>query len=353
MVKTFKRAALRAGQVFSVPTRVAESRWRKCRLAILCYHGIAIDDEHKWDPRLNISPEILESRFRMLRDGRYNVLALGEAVNRLYAGTLPPKSVAITFDDGCYDFYNRAYPLLRKYELPATVYLTTFYCYHPKPVFGMFCYYLMWKGRQTFPGGRLMDLPYEPDLSTEAGRMKAAADIVGLAEKRCADLAEKDALAEDLARQLGVDYQAVMGKRILQLMRPEEVAQLASEGLDVQLHTHRHRTPRDRGLFMREITDNRRSIREITGSDELKRHFCYPNGDIAPEFPAWLKEQDVISATTCKSGLASPDDDPLLLPRIVDTCGLNEHEFESWVSGVSEAAAIRLRIFGKSAARQT
>src|SRR5438270_4648124 len=176
MVKSFKRAALKAGQVFSMPSRVAESRWRQRRLAILCYHGVAIDDEHEWDPRFNISPEILERRLCMLRDRQYNILGLGEAVKRLYDGTLPPKSVAITFDDGCYDFYNRSYPLLRKYKMPATVYLTTFYCQHPKPVFGMFCYYLMWKGRHTFRGGRLSDLSYEPGLSTEAGRMKAAGD---------------------------------------------------------------------------------------------------------------------------------------------------------------------------------
>jgi len=351
MIKSFKRTALRAGEVFSVSSRVADSRWRRRRLAILCYHGVAIDDEDQWDPRFTVSSEILERRLRLLRERSYNVLPLGEAVTRLYAGTLPPRSAAITFDDGCYDFYHRACPLLRKYDLPATVYLTTFYCYHPKPVFGMFCYYLMWKGRSTFPGGRLMDLPYEPDLATEAGRMEAAADIIASAEKRRLELAEKDAVAEELARQLGVDYQAVTGRRILQLMRPEEVAELARAGVDIQLHTHRHRTPRDRGLFMREIADNRRSIRDITGSDEGKQHFCYPNGDIAPEFPGWLNEQQVISATTCKSGLASPDDNPLLLPRVVDSCGLNEHEFESWVSGVSEAMAVPMRTLGQSAAR--
>jgi len=273
----------------------------------------------------------------VLRDERYTVLALGDAIRRLYDGTLPPRSVTITFDDGGYDFYCRAYPLLRKYELPATVYLTTFYCCHPKPIFGMFCYYLMWKGRHTFPGGRLMDLDYEPDLSSEAGRMKAAGAIVAAAKDR--EQAEKDAMAEELARQLRVDYQAIAEKRILQLMRPEEVGRIAQDGIDIQLHTHRHRTPRNRDLFLREIADNRRAIREMTGSDEHTRHFCYPSGDHAPEFLPWLREEKVISATTCESGLASPDSHPLLLPRIVDTCGLDESEFESWVSGVRAAIA--------------
>lgn len=337
MVKTVKRAVLKAGKVLSLQSRVASSQWRRSRLAILCYHAVSIEDEHEWDPRFNVSPGILESRFRMLREEHYNVLTLDEAVRRLYEGTLPPKSVAITFDDGSYDFYARAYPLLRKYDLPATVYLTTFYCYHPKPIFGMFCFYLMWKGRHTFPGGRLMHLDYEPDLSTEAGRMKAAADIVAAHQHR--ELAERDAVAEELARQLRVDYQAILGKRILQLMKPEEVAHIARDGFDIQLHTHRHRTPRDQNLFLREIADNRRSIRDMIGSDENTRHFCYPSGNHAPEFLPWLKEQRVVSATTCQSGLASPDCHPLLLPRIVDTCGLNDLEFESWISGVRSVVA--------------
>ena len=341
MVKTLKRAGLQAGKTFSVLSRVASSRWRQSRLAILCYHGVSIEDEHEWDPRFYVSAEILESRLRMLRDERYNVLPLAEAVKRLYDGTLPPRSVAITFDDGSYDFYCRALPLLRRYQMPATVYLTTFYCYHQRPIFGMFCYYLMWKGRQSFRGGPLMDLPYEPDLSTEAGRMKAAGDVIAAIEARRPDQAEKDAGAAELARQLGVDYRALVAKRFVHLMTPEEVTAIARQGIDVQLHTHRHRTPRDRDLFAREIADNRRAIREMTGSDEQTRHFCYPSGVYESEFLPWLAEQNVVSATTCESGLASAQNPPLLLPRIVDSCGLNDLEFESWVGGVSEAVTMR------------
>lgn len=342
MIKGIKKAVLQAGKFVALQPRVANSNWRGQRLAILCYHCISVDDEHEWDPRFTISPATLEQRFRLLRDERYNVLGLGEAVKRLYDGTLPPRSVAITFDDGGYDFYKQAWPLLRKFSFPATVYLTTFYCYHRKPIFGMLCYYLMWKGRNSFPGGRLKGLSYEPDLSTEASRMRAAAEVIAEAEGRGLRQEEKDAVAEELAGQLRVDFQAILDKRILQLMNPEEVAHLASEGLDIQLHTHRHRTPLDRDLFVRELLDNRRYIREMTGSDEHTTHFCYPSGVHMPEFLPWLTEQKVVSATTCESGLASVKSNPLLLPRIVDTSCLSELEFESWISGVSEAAKGRV-----------
>jgi peptidoglycan/xylan/chitin deacetylase (PgdA/CDA1 family) len=71
------------------------------------------------------SRRILEQRLGILRAGDYNVL-LGEALQRLFAKELPPRSVSITFDNGTYDFYKQAYPILKRYGFPVTVYQTTF-----------------------------------------------------------------------------------------------------------------------------------------------------------------------------------------------------------------------------------
>src|SRR5688572_28900359 len=96
-----------------------------------------------------MSAACLESRLRMLRDGGYNVLALGAAVDALSRGTLPPRSVVLTFDDGMYDFRVNAAPLLQRYGFPATVYLTTYYSDYQRPIFDVFCSYVLWKGRKS------------------------------------------------------------------------------------------------------------------------------------------------------------------------------------------------------------
>src|SRR5574341_792411 len=127
MLKPIKRVALQASRTLSLQRTWRDSGWRRGRLAILCYHGVALEDEHEWDPNFYMDAACLEGRFQMLMEGGYNVLPLGEAVRRLYEGALPPRSVAITFDDGSYDFCVKALPLLKKYGLPATVYLTTYY----------------------------------------------------------------------------------------------------------------------------------------------------------------------------------------------------------------------------------
>jgi hypothetical protein len=122
-------------------------------------------------------------------------------------------------------------------------------------------------------------------------------------------------------------------RRILHLMTPAEVAELAAQGVDFQMHTHRHRTPLDRDLFLREIRENRCRIRDITGATAAQ--FCYPCGSHQPEFLAWLKEADVCFATTCEPGLAAPDSEPLLLPRVVDHTSLSPIEFESCLAGLA------------------
>lgn len=306
---------------------------------ILCYHGVSFEDEHEWDAAYYVPAQLLEARLRFLRDRGYCVLPLGEALQRLYAGELPAKSVAITFDDGTSDFYLKAWPLLKRYEMPATVYLTTYYCGRQAPVFGMFCHYLMYKGRTSYRGGPLPLLKDRPDLTSPTGRKRAADTVVDSAERMGLPQKEKDALVRELAVALGVDYEALLARRILQLMNPSEVAQLAREGADIGLHTHRHRLPKDPGLLAKEIEDNRRAIREMIGDRPLV-HFCYPNGEYDLAMLPWLERQGIESATTCDSGLASMQTNRLLLPRIVDHSGLSGAEFEGWLSGLSEAPRI-------------
>ncbi len=352
MPKALKRGALRAFKTLGLFDAARNSQWRTDRLLILCYHGVSLDDEHEWDGAYYMSATAFEDRLRTLSEGGYSVLPLSEAVQRLYARTLPERSVVLTFDDGLSDFAQRAYPLLRKYGFPATVYLTTYYCRYNKPVFGMFCSYVLWKarGRIVDPEGLAGASRGERwDLRSDGGRAEAHRAILRYADEQGLSAEQKNDLAERLCRRLGVDYDALAAKRLLHLMTPEEVSALAREGVDFQLHTHRHRTPRDRALFLREIADNLAQLRDLTGSEAA--HFCYPSGVHRPEFLPWLEECGVVSATTCESKLASSDTSPLLLPRMVDTSNIAPVEFESWLTGVGGLLPRRSRGEGRMAPR--
>src|SRR5215204_6613459 len=108
MIRTVKQTALSTMRSAGLFDLAGRSRWRHDRLLILGYHGISQEDEHLWNPSLFVPPEHLASRMRFLRARRFNVIGLAEGLQRLRTGTLPPRSVAVTFDDGYVDFYRFA-----------------------------------------------------------------------------------------------------------------------------------------------------------------------------------------------------------------------------------------------------
>ncbi|HZQ70128.1 MAG TPA: polysaccharide deacetylase family protein [Terriglobales bacterium] len=328
--------ALRTSGAFRA---VRDSRWRRNRLLILCYHGVALDDEHLWRPRLYVPPHLLEQRFEILKRGGYSVLGLGEALQKLPAGKLPPRSVVLTFDDGGYDFYKLAHPLLKKYGFPATVYQTTYYSDYQAPIFNLVCSYILWQRRGSLlDKGREMGLAQPMDLRTELSRHRIVRVFVERAEAENLTGRQKNEIAKQLAKLLDVDYDAICARRLLHIMSPQEVTQIIAEGVDVQLHTHRHRTPENERLFRREIEDNRKSLPD---GGKLAQHFCYPSGVYREQFIPWLQAENVLSATTCDVALATRKSNPWLLPRFIDTAKRTDVEFESWVTGVGDLLAFR------------
>jgi len=309
---------------------VAGTGWRTSRLLILCYHGVSLRDEHQWNSGLYISRDQFARRLQVIQGSGYQVLPLAEGLRRLYANDLPPKALVITFDDGLFDFYAQAWPLLEKYKFPATVYLTTYYSEYNRPIFRLVCDYMMWLKRGTLieagPASKTID------LRTPESRANELAILDNSAKNNALSAREKDRLAQDLARSIGVDWDEILDARLLHIMNPREAAELARAGLDLQLHTHRHRTPREEAPFLRELDDNASRLQNITG--QRPAHFCYPSGVHYSGYPDWLKKWGVESAVTCEVGLATAGDNAMMLPRLCDHAGLTEIEFDGWLSGL-------------------
>lgn len=336
LLKRLKRGTLQAARTAGVLRRASRTSWRQRRLLILGYHGISAADEHLWDGELYMPPALLRERFTMLRDGGYRVLGLGEAIARLNAGTLPPRAVALTFDDGATDFRSVALPLLTEFGFPATVYLTTYYCQLQLPVFNTVLRYIFWKSRdRTLDSSGLTATPQRYSLGSPADRETAFIDILQYCTGRGMSGLEKGAIVGEAAARLQFDYDGLVRRRLLHLMSRDEVAALPRDLVDVQLHTHRHRVPLVGAAFETEIRENRRIISELTNSAVIT-HFCYPSGVTHAAFPGWLQQLGVTSATTCIPGLASGTSDPFLLPRLIDTVNTSALEFEGWLTGASQ-----------------
>jgi peptidoglycan/xylan/chitin deacetylase (PgdA/CDA1 family) len=61
---------------------------------------------------------------KFLRDNRYNVVGLDKVIEYLrHRRPVPPKTVAVTVDDGNIENYTYIYPILKKYNIPATIFV--------------------------------------------------------------------------------------------------------------------------------------------------------------------------------------------------------------------------------------
>jgi len=146
---------------------------------------------------------------------------------------------------------------------------------------------------------------------------------------------EKDVMLGDLSEQVGVDWDEFVASRSLQLMSPAELSSLDTALVDVQLHTHRHRTPRSEPMFAREVNDNIEALAAMGFPRAGRRHFCYPSGDADPAFFPWLEALGIASATTCEPAYVTRTTPLLNLPRVVDTMAVTDVEFRAWITGVA------------------
>lgn len=89
---------------------------------ILLYHRI---DNISDDPiMLCVAPECFEKHLIFLKEN-YKIISLKELSYKIISKTLKGNELAITFDDGYKDNFTKALPLLEKYNVPATIFVST------------------------------------------------------------------------------------------------------------------------------------------------------------------------------------------------------------------------------------
>lgn len=311
---------------------VGRSQWRTRRLAILCYHGVSKRDEHEWNNELYMPPELLRSRMALLAETGCTVVSLEDGLRRLREGTLPPRAVAITFDDGISDFQSHAWPILAERGFPGTVYLTSSYAVHQLPIFNLLCQYWLWQGRGhgTWDASGLgVNGRFDLNDANARGELVTALREHCRRDRLC--VVRRHDLALRLAHHLGVDPGPALAARQFVVMNGDELKDVATGGASVDLHTHRHRVPREREALVAELQINQDYIRRYTG--RTSRHFCYPSGVWWPELFSWLGAFGLESAVVGEKAYATAATERMQLPRFVDTCPVTPLEFRAWVTG--------------------
>ena len=89
-------------------------------VTVLIYHRFG---EDKY-PSTNITVDRFREQLEFLRNNNYQVVSLEQLVDSLKGGSrLPDRAVVITIDDGYRSVYTKAWPVLKQYGYPFTVFV--------------------------------------------------------------------------------------------------------------------------------------------------------------------------------------------------------------------------------------
>ena len=89
---------------------------------IIMYHSVSPKATH--GNMLAVTPGTFERQMSFLKRHHYNVVSLEELVSLIRdKKKIPAKTIAITFDDGYKNNYEFAFPILKKYNLPASIFV--------------------------------------------------------------------------------------------------------------------------------------------------------------------------------------------------------------------------------------
>ena len=294
----------------SIPSEGGQRRLARRKEAtarILYYHRVN-DDRNPFLPA--ITTALFEQQMRFLSK-HYTVVSLAELTRRL-AGGLARPVVAVTFDDGYQDNYHNASPILRKYDLPATIFLTTGTMDSREPLW----FERLAAGFQK-TSKAVLDVEIGPrnrfPLGTEAERLEANDAVFSIV--RTLPDSDRRQWLEMILQQLGVEEDGQLKDRMLTW---EQAREMHREKIDFGGHTvtHPFLSRMTGAQFTWEVAECKRRI-----ENELQiqvRHFAYPNGreeDFGPANKGLIRGAGYTAAVTTIWGTNYPATDLLELRR--------------------------------------
>lgn len=287
------------------------------RLTILMYHRVNPERDVLG---LSVSPGFFDRQLAFLAS-RFRVISLAESVAMLSNGIPAGNYVVITFDDGYRDNYDFAFPLLRKYGLPATIFVTV-----NALETGDFGWYSF--DRAILESRReSIDLTSFKlgmfDLRTRAKKEQAIFHLHQELKLCSHDI--RIAVCDHVVRELSENADA--GRERIMLSW-DEARQMQASGLvtiDSHTLTHPILTRVNRDTARDEIVRSKAIIEEKLGT--VVDLFAYPNGtraDYDDDIVEILKAGGYAAACTTAPGSVPDGADPYRLPRVDVTFGMCE-----------------------------
>lgn len=276
---------------------------RRNTLQVLNYHQVLT----VWDPLRPDEVTAAQFNLQMQWISQYfNPLPLSHALELQQQGKLPPRAVAITFDDGYENNVSVALPILTQWQVPATFFIASDFLDGG----------IMWNDRvietvRRWPGKALaaqwLGVPVLP-LSNDRERYEAT--LVLLRALKYLPFEERQAAVAKLCDV--TELPAMMMSR-------EQLQSLVDHQMEIGGHTCSHPilTQLSPERAAAEIDDNRRYLAGLL--EQTPVGFAYPNGQPGKDFDrstiALLQQSGYQYAVTTGHGVRGPQGDSYQIPR--------------------------------------
>lgn len=293
MSLAYATGLIRAGRAF----------WAKS-LTVVNYHRI--DDPHRKDfdsfkPNVSATPDDFNFQMDYLSKW-FNVISMQDLVQWLDGQKeLPSYAALITFDDGYLDNYTFAYPILRAYQFPALIFLTTEHIGTDLPFYwdmAAYCFHHTKRDQLTFPNGKIERWSNPQQLAQ--------------VEKRWIELmktlpqAEKTVYVQRLPETLNVSIPEGFFRKLM--MNWDQIREMQRGGIEFGAHTMHHpiltRIPLDE--VRAEVEGSKSRIEKELGEPALS--FAYPNGqssDLNDKIEKIVADSGIRAAFTLLNGPSS------------------------------------------------
>lgn len=307
---------------------------RQPRIIILSYHRV-VDDYFR--PQMAVPPAVFEQQMNFIREN-FKVISLDEALPFLRGETpLKEDAVVLTFDDGYRDNYTQAFPVLKKYSLPAAIFLTTDFIGTNRRLWWDEIDSLLEKENGGVPPDVYPEEVEKCLLEIEAKQGKDRKKVINklISILRIMIKSVKEEVIDNM--RAAREKPASASDRIM--LSWGEVAEMRRKGISFGAHTRSHiiLTEVPIETAAKEIVESKAAIEARLKSPVI--HFAYPSGEVEYKIQKLVKD-NFQSACSTKAGGNNSRCDLFALKRIA----INELSSRSpW--GYFSGSRFALRIF--------
>lgn len=283
------------------------SRFFGSKFGILCYHRIGTEGVPLFS---RLDPHVFEAQMRYLKKS-YRIVSLAQLYKELLEDRKVSPTIAVTFDDGYRDLYTYAFPVLRKYEIPATIYLIG-RCMETGEAPWYDRIFIALAGFAHATIGLEMDCHCQFDLSTPALRAEAAWKIVCYL-RTISDTRRREWCAA-FEQRMNPPSNLLEGR----MLNWDQVRTMQRGAVFFGAHTMTHPSVRqlESASFHEEFVHSKQILE--AGLDSDVEHFAYPFGrssDVSSLAQEFLANSGYRSAVTTMEGFNVAGSNPYLLNR--------------------------------------